>query len=164
MQLKEWLKKFNFEKLKIKTPYLEAEFSWSNKDKEAAWELYVELLTRITTQPLADDSGIEKTALDSIYSLFPTTREILKEKGRKCVNFTKIAVVILNQIIRPFTAEWHKKSIEGYFEKKEHCTQFRSDLISVQHDLIMWTRMLADIADVEDLTDFDLSFEDIGKM
>jgi hypothetical protein len=63
------------------------------------------LLTRIVTQsqPLLD--GDEKTVLDSVYSIIPITREILKRKGCQCVAFTKIAVLVLNQVVRPFTAK-----------------------------------------------------------
>ena len=79
------------------------EWNPSEPDKVAAWELYIELLTRITTQPLGIDDGDEKTALESVYSLFPTTRSIIKQNGRDCIEFTKLAVVVLNRKIRPFT-------------------------------------------------------------
>ena len=63
------------------------------------------LLTRIVTQsqPLLD--GDEKTVLDCVYSIIPIAREILKRKGCQCVAFTKIAVLVLNQVVRPFTAK-----------------------------------------------------------
>ena len=37
MKLKTWLKQWKLEKLKIKAVYLEAEISFSNSDKKAAW-------------------------------------------------------------------------------------------------------------------------------
>ena len=80
------------------------EWKPQDADKDAAWELYVELLTRITTQALPVDQGTEETALASIHSLFKTTRDILKSHGRQCIAFSKVAVVVLNQVIRPFTA------------------------------------------------------------
>ena len=73
--------------------------------EKAAWELYIELLTRITTQPLPQSYGDEKTALDSVFSIFGLTRSIIKENGTNCIEFTKIAIIVLNQIIRPFTAK-----------------------------------------------------------
>lgn len=66
-------------KLSLKTPFLEAEWSPQEKDREAAWELYVEMLTRITTQPLPDDVGDEKVALDSVYAIFP----LMAEEGKR---------------------------------------------------------------------------------
>jgi len=152
MNLKSLLSKWKLEKLSINAVYLQAELSFNNADKKAAWEMYVELLTRITTQPLGAQDGDEKTALDSIYSLFGTTRQVLKDNGPKCENFAKIAVIILNQIIRPFTAKWHRLSLQGAFQDTKQCKQFREELALLQIDLTHYTQLLADMADVEDLT------------
>lgn len=152
MKWKKWLENWDMTSLKIKTPFLEMEWNPQEVDKNAAWDMYIELLTRITTQPLADKHGDEKTALDSIYSLFPITRQIIKDNGRDCIEFTKIAIIILNQKIRPFTAKWHKSSLEGAFEDKEQCKLFRQELKDLQHILSIYSAMLADMADVEDLT------------
>ena len=56
------------------------EQTWVPDDDErlAAWELYVELSTRITTVPLHAGTGLVREALSSLYSLFGTTREILR--------------------------------------------------------------------------------------
>lgn len=113
---------------------------------------YVCRITRITTQPLDDATGDEETALNSVYQLFPITRDILKSRGRNAENFTKIAVIVLNQIIRPFTAKWHKKKLSGEFSNENECIQFRTELKQLQADLICYSRLLADMAKVEDLT------------
>src|SRR5947208_2802106 len=115
MKLKKWLENWDLTNLKLNVGVLEAEWQPQEKDREAAWELYVEMLTRIVTQPLPVEHGDEKTALDSVFALFGITREILRRKGRECVQFTKISVVVLNQVVRPFTAKWHKRSLEGAF-------------------------------------------------
>jgi len=132
------------------------EWKPSDTDKDAAWDLYVELLTRITTQPLSDEHGVEQTALGSIYALFGLTRQTLKEHGRSCIEFTRIAVIILNQSVRPFTAKWHRKSQDGAFESSEQCTQFRLELQVLQAQLRNYTKLLADLADVEDLTEIEV--------
>ncbi len=117
-----WLENWDMTSLKITPPFLEMEWSPSEPDKDAAWALYIELLTRITTQPLSDTDGDEKVALDSVYSLFPTTREIIKEYGRGCIEFTKLAVVVLNQVVRPFTAKWHRISLnDGFSDSRYDC-------------------------------------------
>ena len=85
MKLRELLEKWSMTSLKINLKFLEAEFNPKDDDRYAAWELYVEMLTRITTQPLDNKHGNEKTALDSVFSLFPTTREILKKYSEKLV-------------------------------------------------------------------------------
>lgn len=153
MKLKKWLENWDMTSLKIKAPFLEMDWSPQESDKDAAWEMYIELLTRVATQDLLDSDGDEKTALSSIYSLFSITREVIKRKGRDCQSFTKIAIVILNQIIRPFTAKWHKLSVEKAFEDKEKCEEFREELKNLQAFLRKYSKMLADMAEVEDLTD-----------
>lgn len=56
--------------LKINAGFLNMEWPPKDRDRDAAWDLYVELLTRITTQNLQPDHGDEKTALDRVYALF----------------------------------------------------------------------------------------------
>ena len=151
MKLKNYLKKFKLDKLKIKALYIETDISFKDADKDAAWEMYIELLTRVTTQSLPKEDGIEKSALDSVYILFPITREILKKSGRKCNDFAKISIVVLNQIIRPFTAKWHKNYEEKNFDKE----LFRKELKILQQDIRQYSKLLADMAEVEDLTDLE---------
>lgn len=141
--------------LKISAPFLDMEWEPAEPDKDAAWEMYIELLTRITTQPLADEDGDEDTALQSVYSQFGLTRSIIKAHGRDCREFTKIAIVVLNQIIRPFTAKWHKVSVAGQLNNPESCKEFRSELNELQEKLRIYTNMLSDMAGVEDLTELE---------
>ena len=155
MKWKKWLEQWDMDSLKIKTPFLEMEWKPKDEDKTAAWELYIELLTRVSTQPLSEKEGNEKAALKSIYSLFPITRKVIKNNGRHCIEFTKIAVIVLNQIIRPFTAKWHRLLMNGAFENSEECMQFRRELSKLQRTLTIYTQMLANMADVEDLTKFE---------
>ncbi len=152
MKWKKWLDNWDMASLKISAPFLEMEFAPRDKDKQAAWEMYIELLTRITTQALPEKDGGEQSALASIYSLFPTTREIIRRNGRPCVEFTKIAIVILNQLVRPFTAKWHKVSISGGFDEAAQCATFRKELEILQNKLQNYSAMLAQMAGVEDLT------------
>lgn len=152
MKWQEWLDKWSMANIKLSTGFAELEFSPKDPDRDAAWELYVELLTRISTQHLQPDHGDELTALESIYALFGLTRETLKNQGRHCNEFAKVAIVVLNQVVRPFTAKWHKESLNGAFDDEVRCREFRAELAELQQQLRSYTRMLADIADVEDLT------------
>ncbi len=154
MQLKKLLEKWDLTSLKIKTPFLDMEWEPRDEDKNAAWELYVELITRVATQRLALDEGDEAAALESIYELFPLTRSTIKSNGRHCINFTRIAVIVLNQKIRPFTAEWHPRVLAGDLDDSAQ-KQFPVELRDLQTDLRNYTRPLADLADVEDLTDLE---------
>lgn len=147
------LKKFHLSKIELKLPFMKAEWEINNHEKEAAWDLYIELLTRVATQPLQEE-GCERSALDSIYSLFPVTRNILREKGRECIMFSRVAIPFLNQVARPFTSKWHRLcSKEDCFKDREYCKEFRKELIILQTDLKNYTALLANIAGVEDLTE-----------
>lgn len=156
MKFRDLFDNWNLTGLKIKTSFLEMEWKPKDADKDAAWELYVELLTRITTQALPQNQGKEESALSSIYSLFKTTRDVLKNHGRGCVSFSKVAIVILNQVIRPFTEKWHK-IVESGELTDELREQFRKDIFQLQTKLILYTHILAEIAGVEDITELEIT-------
>jgi len=77
----------------------------------AAWELYVEFATRIAAHPLAPGAGSAREALDSLYSLFQTTRQVLREAGPAVAtsadSLGPLAIRVLNEGVRPFLVAWH---------------------------------------------------------
>ena len=152
MKRRDFLEQWGLSGLKINLGFLEDEFDPRDPDRNAAWELYIELLTRVTTQNLAPEDGDEKTALDSVYAIFPLTREILRRNGSGGGEFAKLAIPVLNQIIRPFTARWHRLSLTGAFQSEDRCKEFRVELAALQPLLRDYTRALAAMAQVEDLT------------
>ena len=147
----QWFDDWRLKGIKIKAGFADFEWGPQKADEEAAWDMYVELLTRITTQPLADGHGVERTALQSIHALFPITREILKAHGRDCAGFARIAIIILNQVVRPFTAKWHGLDEAGAFDDPRRRREFRVELRALQKQLRAYTWGLAEIARVEDL-------------
>jgi hypothetical protein len=90
---------------------------WAPADAErrAAWELYVELVTRVAVVDLGPREGLLRDALSSLYSLFGTTRDILRRHGPEVaprratgeISFGVLAVVVLNGALRPLLAHWH---------------------------------------------------------
>jgi len=152
MKIQKLFENWDMTGLKLNLGFLATEWEPQVKDSEAAWEMYVELLTRIATQPLPDNSGMESSALASVYSLFGITRGILRKYGKDSIGFSKIAIIVLNQIVRPFTARWHKLSEEGAFQDKEQCTLFRQELKELQVNLKSYMGMLAEIAGVEEIS------------
>lgn len=155
VRLRKLLDKYHLESIKLNVAFVQADIRISDTDRDAAWELYVEMLTRVVTQPLPSDDGDEKVALESVYSLFPTTRKILRYYGPKVIEFSKIAVPILNQEVRPFTAKWHRLSLQDVFDNDAKRQEFREDLKNLQAKLRNCNRLLADVAGVEDLTDLE---------
>lgn len=149
---RQWLDKWGMSELKVNTAFLSMTWKPQDADRDAAWELYTELLTRVTTQSLQMGEGTEARALESVYSIFHTTREVMKRHGRHAVEFTKIAVVVLNQIIRPFTSKWHDRLMKGVLQTAEGGADFRTDLAALRPKLLAYAHMLSDMAGVEDLT------------
>ena len=155
LNLRTSLNRFGLEKVRLNLPVIGLDIDLTQDDQDAAWELYIEMLTKIVTQPLPAEAGDEQTALDSVYSLFPTTREILRHRGRGTIQFSKVAIPVLNQVVRPFTAKWHRESLAGAFDDETKRREFREELESLREDLLNYNRMLAEIAGVEDLTDLE---------
>lgn len=126
------------------------EIKYTDVDRQAAWDLYIELITRITTQPLDEESGNEQTALDSVFGIFKLTRDILHKTGPKAANFAKVAVLVLNKVIRPFTAKWHKLSMANAFQDEEERKAFRADLKALQENILTYTDILSAIAGLDE--------------
>ena len=98
--------------LTVKIPWIgELTFIADEAQQRAAWALYVELNTRIAVQPLNEDHGLLREALDSLYSIFVTTQRILIEAGPDVADgessFGPIAIRVLNEGLRPFLSKWH---------------------------------------------------------
>ena len=153
--LRDLLARHGLEKVRLNAGIVQADISLGDADRDAAWEMYVEMLTRIVTQPLPDDAGDEKAALESVHALFLVTREILRRHGRQTIQFSKVIIPVLNQVVRPFTAKWHRLSLLGAFEDEAARREFRGDLQGLLTDMRNCNRMLAEVAGVEDLTDLE---------
>ncbi|MFV0526305.1 MAG: hypothetical protein ACK5RL_17605 [Acidimicrobiales bacterium] len=95
------------------------EWEVDRAEQEAAWEMYVELSTRISIAPLDPDDGLLREALTSLYTLFGSTRDILRRYGPAVAkvpttasqtgrySFGYLATWILNGAVRPLLARWH---------------------------------------------------------
>ncbi|MBQ0984105.1 hypothetical protein KBZ10_06115 [Streptomyces sp. F63] len=101
--------------VRVAVPQLsELTFVVNNEAKQVAWRLFVETVTRVSTQPLATDQGLLREALTSLYGLFATAREALKS-ARPSVQVTDeqtveyLAITMLNRELRPFLSTWHPR-------------------------------------------------------
>lgn len=155
-------------KLTISLPFGigQIELEEDETQQKAAWELYVELMTRIAIQPLDPTHGLLREALNSLYTLFAQTRQILRSAGPKVAaegeeSFGSIAIRVLNEGIRPFTSEWHPRLLayektrpdtKGEFEHEQEwgqSTEMRHELEKLQEDLEIYAEALAQIAGVK---------------
>lgn len=97
--------KFKVKKISTSLPFGlgQVELESDETMRRAAWALYVELTTRITTQTLETEQGLLRETLNSLYSLFGSTRQILREAGpdigTSLESVGGIAIAVLN---RPF--------------------------------------------------------------
>ena len=73
------------QEVSISLPFGRTNAKWQADPTEqnAAWSLYVELVTRITVQSLGTEQGSLRETLNSLYMLFETTRKVLKSAGPK---------------------------------------------------------------------------------
>jgi len=85
--------------------------SMSDEARKAAYNFYIEMDSRIVTQPLSD--GLDKNALNSLYLLFQEWRKISKENGCESQSFYEHSKKYMNELLRPFLSKWHKKESEG---------------------------------------------------
>ncbi len=151
MKWRDVLADWGISKLQLKLGFLDMDFGPQDADRNAAWELYVELATRISTQPLPPDQGDDKQALASLYSLFQTTRDIMKRHGPSAKNFSRIGIAVLNRVLRPFLTRWHGFGNSGKAMDVATAAEFRQQLEAVRVDMLQLARVLAFIADVEEL-------------
>ena len=141
------------------------------RQKNAAWELYIELVTRTTLAPRNQESGGLREALTSLHSLFATTREILKRYGPavakpkrgSTLSFAHLAVGVLNAAIRPVLSQWHPLLTEWESSKPSGTSsveyerqwsmhrELRQELESVQTTLLPYAELLAKAAGVPPL-------------
>jgi hypothetical protein len=140
-------------------------------EQTAAWEMYVELITRIAVVEIGPSQGLLREGLDSLYSLFDTTRGILRQhgpsvarvKGQGTYSFGYLAVIILNQVLRPVLAEWHPKLLD--YERRRptdvsqadqeqawaHNEELRAVLREIRPTLEQYAELLAEVAGVPSL-------------
>lgn len=121
----------------------------TSDDRLAAGQLHIQLVSRITTQPLGYQAGTEQAALDSIYRLFEETRRITAANPA-CRNFELLAWDILNERVRPFTAKWHRESQRGALAALDATDEFRAELAALQPSLRQFDRVLCHLRDLAD--------------
>lgn len=152
-------------KVSVSLPFGLGSAEWRSDptERKAAWSLYVELVTRVSVQPLPSEEGSIREALSSLYSLFDSTREILKaagpDVGAAGLNSVGgIAILTLNKGLRPFLTKWHVALKDWESTKPEgasiiqheaawpHADQCRADLATVRLELEKYSEALAVIA------------------
>ena len=148
---------------------------WKPKDDErkASWEMYVELITRVSVAELGDDEGLLREAFTSLHSMFGTTREILRKYGPDVarpakgadVSFGRLSVGLLNGCLRPFLSKWHPLLADYESERPANVTavewerrwgeaaNVRAELAEVRAVATRYAEILGEVCDAPDLLD-----------
>ena len=152
MKWRDLLAEWGLTKLQLSTGFLDLEFAPTDQERRAAWDLYVELATRVSTQPFDDAEavGVDAAAMSSLHALFGVTRGVLKQYGPGAHNFARVAIAVLNQVLRPFLTRWHARLDEKGQLPPAQRAAFRTELREVQLQLTgKYLRALAALAQVE---------------
>ena len=143
--------------------------TWEPDETEvkAAWELYVELVTRSPLGTLSPEEGSAREAMTSMYSLFETTRGVLKSygpsvarpNGNERLSLGYLAVSMLNLVLRPFLTKWHPNlsvwERQGTAMREydwPDLQEFLRSLSQVRVQLGLYASLFAEVADVPELT------------
>jgi len=103
-------------------------------DQKAAHQFLTELRTRVATQALPYQHGVEEQALTSLFEIFGHARTAIKNNPG-CETFADLAITVLNRDLRPVTAKWHRQSQNGILSSRDGADAFREDLSNLQTKL-----------------------------
>ncbi len=101
---------------------------FTQADRSAAWEMLIELDTRVATRSL--EGGDSASALGSLAVLFKIHRDNAKRHGPNSKQYYGLVTEYIEGYLRPFTSKWHTML------DKENDAQFRHELEEVQIKLI----------------------------
>lgn len=138
----------------------------SKSYKNAAWELYVELVTRISVERLDYGDGLMREALSSLHKLFLLSRDVLKSYGPGLAKvntphgkpLSEMVLEMLNDEIRPFLSKWHP-ALKNYEDNRtndtsqtlhefqwDFYTELRGELETLQKKLIVYAERFKQLA------------------
>ncbi len=142
---------------------LETKISPDPRAREAAWALFVELSTRVATQPIDLDEGLVREALDSLHELVAKARDVLRASGPRAGasdgSVGAVALAVLNGAVRPFLSRWHPllaaweehrpvgKSARDHERAWELEAKCRGELEKLRRGLVTYAKTLGTLAD-----------------
>ena len=170
MHLKDLFQKWKLTDLHIEASVLDIPYTPSEEDKNACWDLCVELLMFLKQQwyPYGDGVGhfiqgkelmfdywdvdnatFFQNFIDRVVALETATGKLLQQHGRKVPCFVKISDIFLNYVVQPFLGHLnipgHEHVREGFDEHLDECVD----------RVRRYAKLLADVADVKDLVEIE---------
>ncbi len=146
-----WMNRWQIENPGVDEERLDEFWAPNAADRALAWDIYVELQTRIAVQELKDDEGDDATALTSIARLFGLSRDCMHKHGVDCTNTGALLTAFLNQRVRGFTAQWHRRSVEEQWGENQGAKhpEFRKALEDLQPVMQTLAGALSHLADAK---------------
>jgi hypothetical protein len=134
---------------------------------KVGWRIFVECASRISTQPLAADTGLLREALESLYKLFGMVRDELKTfcptppLAAADATVESISLRLLNRHLRPFLAKWHaalltwenQQQVAGKKDESEwaKAAECRAELEQLRGAMLEDVRLLGALIGVQQL-------------
>ncbi len=140
-------------------------------ERNAAWDMYVELVTRIPIAQVKPGESSLQVCLNSLYKLFDETREILRKYGPTVararsegqISFGFLSVKVLDIILRPFLVKWYPLLIDyectrkgnisawEYERKWAKYEELKKGLSEIRDALLQYAQLLARASEVPSL-------------
>ncbi len=127
--------------------------------RQLAWTMYVELVTRISIVEMPDDEGIDHEAMSSLHILFGNLRSALVAAGPTAAKTSEsgtaaigsLVLLVLEVRLRPFLQHWHTRHARwkvgvGDEPRSAGSEQVWPDHPAFRADLRQLQRELRDIA------------------
>ncbi|MEM1227021.1 MAG: patatin-like phospholipase family protein [Planctomycetota bacterium] len=130
---------------KLGKQWQDRHFDPTTEDRAAAWRLYIQLRSRITSQELPYLDGDEAAAVDSIHKLFDFTREACNADGAKSARFSELAWAVMDLFVRDLTAKWHKPILENRLTV-DLAHELRTDLQQLRIGMTFAMRLFESLA------------------
>lgn len=88
----------------------------NDSHRQIAWNLFVEISSRVVTQPLEQRAGNLREAINSLHKTFGLVRNQLSTRlpsalhpGKTEMSVECYALGLLNEALRPFLSRWHPR-------------------------------------------------------
>lgn len=125
-------------------------------NKVAAWDLYVELMTRVVYSNSDIEAGKEHMMIARVQSFSHSAFEILKNHGKGCRPCAKLIFKLFDKVLRPFNEKHYKrdeknsvvspKERDAYFRfLVSRNEEFRKDFAELQEAVKPYIKQLAEI-------------------
>jgi hypothetical protein len=143
---------------------------WEPKESErnAAWDMYVELVTRLPVAYVRPEEGSLHIGISALYRLFDATREILRKYGPSVarprdvgqISFGLLSVRVLDVVLRPFLIKWYpllkeyeetrerSDSPQEHERKWERYEELSQAMLEVRESLLQYANLLARASEV----------------